>query len=372
MKRSCESPSIPPSDPSPSETALAPEPQPGGGDGAGGDAETALAPEPQHWPERHRRGIDLAVVALVLAYNQLVLPVPAQGPVPWLLEALCPGLALAYLLRRRRPLTAFAVMLLLTWAQLLAAPLGGFLPVDLLLGLMVHHLANTRRRAVSLTAAALVMAWVPIAFAPALRMGYSRLSLPGLVMIAVAWAWTTGALRRARRDRLAALVEEVFEYARLSDDAGEDDGARMARVELVEEVVQCLLGLAGPLEAAGLEVELRAPDALVAETDPGALRRIVANLVRNAVQHGRGRLRVELAGIAGRVRLRMRNGVRRPGALDISRALERGWSSDPAGTGLGLSIVELLAARLGGSVAVGLEGEEFEVVLELPATPPAG
>ena len=203
-------------------------------------------------------------------------------------------------------------------------------------------------------------------------------------------------------DRLAALVEEVFEYARLSDDAGEDDGARVARVDLVEEVVQCLLGLAGPLEAAGLEVELRAPDALVAETDPGALRRIVANLVRNAVQHGRGRLRVELAGIAGRdgsgerpggdgadgggqdgaaageaggaagrVRLRMRNGVRRPGALDVSRALERGWSSDPAGTGLGLSIVELLAARLGGAVAVGLAGEEFEVVLELPA-PPGG
>ena len=185
MKRHCESPSIPPSDPSPSETAL--------------------APEPQHWPERHRRGIDLAVVAPVLAYNQLVLPV--QGPVPWLLEVLCPGLALAYLLRRRRPLTAFAVMLLLTWAQLLATPLGGFLPVDLLLGLMVHHLANTRRRAVSLTAAALVMAWVPIAFAPAVRMGYSRLSLPGLAMIAVAWAWTTGALRRARRDRLASQVD---------------------------------------------------------------------------------------------------------------------------------------------------------------------
>ena len=203
-------------------------------------------------------------------------------------------------------------------------------------------------------------------------------------------------------DRLAALVEEVFEYARLSDDAGEADGARMARVDLVEEVVQCLLGLAGPLEAAGIEVELRAPDALVAETDPGALRRIVANLVRNAVQHGRGRLRVELAGIAGRdgsgerpggdgadggggdgaapgeaggaagrVQLRMRNGVRRPGALDVSRVLERGWSSDPAGTGLGLSIVELLAARLDGAVAVGLAGEEFEVVLELPA-PPGG
>ena len=67
----------------------------------------------------------------------------------------------------------------------------------------------------------------------------------------------------------------------------------------------------------------------------------------------------------------MRNGVRRPGALDVSRVLERGWSSDPAGTGLGLSIVELLAVRLGGTVAVGLAGEEFEVVLELPAPPPS-
>ena len=188
-------------------------------------------------------------------------------------------------------------------------------------------------------------------------------------------------------DRLASLVDEIFEYARLSDDAGEADGAQMARVDLVEEVGQCLAGLAGPLEAAGIEVEARAPDALVVQTEPEALRRIISNLARNAVQHGRGRLRVELdrvadgddgaagdarCGTAGRVRLRMRNGLRRPEALDASRVLERRWSSDPAGTGLGLSIVELLAARLGGSVAVGLEGEEFEVVLELPATPPAG
>ena len=168
-------------------------------------------------------------------------------------------------------------------------------------------------------------------------------------------------------DRLAALVEEVFECARLSDDAGEDDGARMERVDLVEEVGQCLAGLAGPLEAAGIEVEARAPDALVVQTEPEALRRIISNLARNAVQHGRGRLLVELSGIAGRVRLRMRNGVRRPGALDVSRALERGWSSDPAGTGLGLSIVELLAGRLGGTVGTGLVGEDFEVLLELPS-----
>lgn len=186
-------------------------------------------------------------------------------------------------------------------------------------------------------------------------------------------------------DRLTALVDEIFEYARLSDDvAGPDedpDRVRVTRVDLVEEVGQCLAGLAGPLEAAGIEVEARAPDTLVVQTEPEALRRIISNLARNAVQHGRGRLRVELdrvadgddgaagdarCGTADRVRLRMRNGVRRPEALDASRVLERRWSSDPAGTGLGLSIVELLAGRLGGAVGAGLVGEDFEVLLELP------
>lgn len=181
-------------------------------------------------------------------------------------------------------------------------------------------------------------------------------------------------------DRLTALVDEIFEYARLSDDVtGPDedsDRVLVTRVDLVEEVGQCLAGLAGPLEAAGIEVEARAPDALVVQTEPEALRRIIANLARNAVQHGQGRLRVELdrvaagdarCGTADRVRLRMRNGVRRPEALDASRVLERRWSSDPAGTGLGLSIVELLAGRLGGTVGAGLVGEDFEVLLELPS-----
>ena len=88
-------------------------------------------------------------------------------------------------------------------------------------------------------------------------------------------------------DRLASLVDEIFEYARLSDDgAGPDqdpDRVRVTRVDLVEEVGQCLAGLAGPLEAAGIEVEARAPDTLVVQTEPEALRRIISNLARNAV-----------------------------------------------------------------------------------------
>ena len=252
----------------------------------------------------------LAVVALVLAYNQLVLPV--QGPVPWLLEALCPGLALAYLLRRRRPLTAFAVMLLLTWAQLLAAPLGGLLPVDLLLGLMVHHLADTRRRAVSLTATALVMAWVPIAFAPALRMGYSRLSLPGLAMIAVAWAWTTGALRRARRDHLAALVDAA-EYRLREERARRRVLEREERSRIAREIHDVV--------SHGLGVMVVVADGAAATASSNPERAAAAMLrVRDTGREALGEMRRMLAVLRDEEPAGLAPG---PGAQAAIRALSR-------------------------------------------------
>lgn len=215
-------------------------------------------------------------------------------------------------------------------------------------------------------------------------------------------------LRTAARhaDALALLIDEVFEYAWLADAAsgGGPGGAQGAgagpgamgwaagavpgaaereRVDLVEELGQALAGTAGALERAGLEVEVDVPDALLVEVDAAALRRLLANLVRNAAQHGRGRLAVELeaaggpTGAGGRdavgdqavgtgtVVLRMRNGVRHPQALDITRVLERRWSSDPAGTGLGLSIVALLVAQMGGSLSVDAVDGDFEVVVTL-------
>ena len=168
------------------------------------------APWPQRWLEHHRRAVDLTVLALILAYNQLVLPVTTASTAQlWLLEAVSAGLGLCWLLRHHSPTVAFAVAVLLAGAQLPMGPGSSVLPADLLLALLVHHLAAARRSAISLPCAALVIAWVIAAFIPVLRMGYSRLSLPALCVVAVLWAWTAGVLKRTRRAHLAALARNT-------------------------------------------------------------------------------------------------------------------------------------------------------------------
>ena len=102
---------------------------------------------PQRWLKRHRRAVDLTVLVLILGYNQLVLPVTRASTAQlWLLEAVSAGLGLCWFLRRRSPTVAFAVGILLAWVQLPVGPGSSVLPADLLLVLLVHHLASAHGR----------------------------------------------------------------------------------------------------------------------------------------------------------------------------------------------------------------------------------
>ena len=205
-------------------------------------------PWPQRRPAWHRRGTDLLVTGVVLAYNQMILPMAALGSRPggfWMLQtiSLCP--CLAYPLRRRRPLAVFALMLLTACVQPLIGPRAGLVPADLMLPLTVHHLAVTRRHTASLPAAVAVAAWALVACAPLVRLGEARLSLPGLLVAAVAWAWTSGALTRTRRAYATALTETAERSLREQEARHRadvlDERARIARE--IHDIVSHSLGV---------------------------------------------------------------------------------------------------------------------------------
>jgi two-component system phosphate regulon sensor histidine kinase PhoR len=181
---------------------------------------------------------------------------------------------------------------------------------------------------------------------------------------------------RTHADRMAALVQDLLDLSRL------EAGERPPRYELVQpseiadDVVNSFLE-----PALRKKITLRLEDgaAPTVATDADRLRRILENLVDNAVKytpdgghvtihtmpHGQGGARIEVRddgpGIPPEHLLRIFERFYR---VDKARSREMG------GTGLGLAIVKHLAEGMGASVSVESdpdEGARFAVTL--PAQP---
>jgi signal transduction histidine kinase len=105
-------------------------------------------------------------------------------------------------------------------------------------------------------------------------------------------------------------------------------------------------------------------------TDPVALRRIVENLVRNAVDSladGRGEVRIATEAMPGGIRIRVADTGRGMSREELERAVEPFYTTKPSGSGLGLPIVRRLVADLGGTFRLTSEpGRGTEAVVELP------
>jgi two-component system phosphate regulon sensor histidine kinase PhoR len=183
---------------------------------------------------------------------------------------------------------------------------------------------------------------------------------------------------RMHADRIAALVDALLELSRL--EAGEHP-LLLESVEpgpLAEEV---LASFRGPAERRGVELLARDVGAGALVTDPERLRRILENLVDNAVKYTQPGGHIEVRTLPlpdGGVRVDVRDDGPGISSEHLPRLFERFYRADKArsresgGTGLGLAIVKHLAEPMGAAVSVESSpgsGSCFSVTL--PAVPPA-
>src|SRR5699024_3090620 len=96
--------------------------------------------------------------------------------------------------------------------------------------------------------------------------------------------------------------------------------------------------------------------------DENASKRVVENLLSNAIQHSAGDIRISLDRQDGFAVLVVKNKVETTHQIQEEKLFERFYTTDQtrqSSMGLGLTIVQSLMSRQGGEITAKLQGEDF-------------
>lgn len=182
----------------------------------------------------------------------------------------------------------------------------------------------------------------------------------------------TAELLHAQVQRFETLLSDLLEISRYDAGSVQLEREATSLTHLAEDIIEQMRPLA---EGRGSELRLVAPGGYSpVEMDPRRVRRVLRNLIGNAIEHGEGRPVVITVDSNQHA---VAAGVRDFGLgmepADAERVFDRFWRADPSrqrtigGTGLGLSIALGDATLHGGTLDVWSElGVGTNFVLTIP------
>ncbi len=167
---------------------------------------------------------------------------------------------------------------------------------------------------------------------------------------------------------LTELLEELFTYTKLQN---EDYVLELGRYDFTKIVLGTLFSFYGTFKEKNIETELDIYEEQVIVTcNDVAVKRMLSNILKNAMLHGSGKIEIIYKTENGRVEFLCKNSVENPWEIDISQVFDRFYKADMArskgSTGLGLSVAKELAGRMGGDISACIKDGMFIIKLVMP------
>lgn len=164
---------------------------------------------------------------------------------------------------------------------------------------------------------------------------------------------------------LREMLEEMFSYAKLQDD---DFHLELETVDVSQCIAESVIGFYDEFEQRGLTPYVEFDeDSFEMHSNQQAIRRLVQNIVKNALDHGESEVRLQMNIRETELFFSCSNDVANPNEINIEEVFSRFYKADSArsktSTGLGLAISKTLADLLEVGIEAKLEKNEFVIQL---------
>ena len=166
---------------------------------------------------------------------------------------------------------------------------------------------------------------------------------------------------RERITSLRGMLEEIFTFAKVTDEAYQIDLEKCCINQILKDTV---FSYYDDWIQRGIDPEISITDELLyIEGNVQGLRRVLQNIIKNGLDHGDKRIKISLHPAGGDAVLRISNRMSGLENIDVHQVFERFYKGDTArsktSTGLGLSIARELVQRMNGEIKAEASGGIF-------------
>lgn len=172
-----------------------------------------------------------------------------------------------------------------------------------------------------------------------------------------------------RIDSLGEILEEMFFYTKVSNI---NYNVPLDKITFSDIAMQTLFSYYEDFEKAGMEPHIDIEEGLNAIGNEQSVKRILQNLVKNCLVHGRGDVNISLKRDGEKhVAFSISNSVDPDRIPDPTKVFDRFYKGDSSrhvsSSGIGLSVAKKLVDSMNGTIDAYVEGEVFGIRMRLPS-----